>query len=229
MEQQLLKGAYCESVCEHIKRFFSYEDLDNFLVFQQFSEGNEFPFEELQNKIRSENYRNYIEETVGSNELSKDHMISFYGKQWCHDPLRFEFSLGDKIIINRMVGIMTNIMMMESKEKTKMLKKSNKFPVDERPIAQSEQELRHLKTLILKRKTQSAQYHQIKNQIKIQLLTSKAISFCPLCPEKITLRKYFKRGDRSYWNLANLYRHLDNCLVNSSSLETSPALAGYVS
>lgn len=221
MQQQLQKGAYCESVSSHIKNIFSYEELDNFMVFQEFTKDDtDFPFEHLQNKVRSWKYRDYVQKTVGSIELSEDHMTSYYGKKWFHYPDNFEFSLGDTIIIHRMVEIMKNIMIMETKEKQKMLKKSNRCPVDESVLAQPEAESGHVKTLILRRKSMCERYHQLKNQIQIEMVNPMIIISCPLCLEKIKVHKYFKGGDKSYWNLSNFYRHFDDCLDKNNDPET---------
>lgn len=228
MERELFPGGYTEAVPPHIKHILSYEDLDNFVAFQQFSGQDDFPFEQLKNTVRSEEYRQFVQKTMGSMEISKDCMVSFYGTKFYENPEDFQFSTGDTFIIKRMIKIMDNIKNMDIKDKEKMLKKCNRYPVDETGFPEPEQEIRHLKKLILNRKTQSQSYHTIKNQISFQLSSERlcATILCPVCSQLMKARKFIRKGGKSYWNLYNFNKHLDNCLNERNDIESLAASEG---
>lgn len=228
MERELIKNCYCESIPSYIEQIFAYQDLDSFTTFENFAKGTPFPYEDLKNAVRSDSYMYYAYQTEGTNQLPNEKMILYYGKKCIRNTNAFDFSTGDKLIIDRMVNFMKEILNLEKKERKKLLRVTKRTLMDLRASEQPDFELIHLRALLNNRKTQCEQYNRFKNQVFVELdHQSRAATFtCLICQKKFSMHKFFKRGEKSYWNLSNFFRHVDHCKFNVRIPNALPAANG---
>ena len=215
IEKELMGTGSNFSVSPFIKNILAYEEIDDFVRFKHFArDDTPFPFEYLQNKVRSEEYRKFIEESVDSPDLSKEDKVTFYGNIYFDKPENFEFRLGDKILIEEMINVVKKILSLSKEEQKNIFKKSVHCPKDESASKDSNIEKRLLRKQILRKETNSKLYHEIKGNIDIKILDDKSNAKlqCPFCLKEITINKYFNDRASSSWNPWNFYRHLDKCL-----------------